>query len=178
MVCLLTRSCVHHLVGELPKKRWAMTLQCEEYSVHHRSRGGTRRWTCHARRMLFPHRSSHHVVDDLLKMFLFLFICQEQRRRRATELPCIMAECVLSKLRLRRLEYLRLHWDQRRLVKEFNSEMDLYAAHHSLRAVPGTSKWDLSRQEAQRFVHRVTLMGASVESHPHEGGQILLHELE
>ena len=88
-----------------------------------------------------------------------------------------MAECVLPKHRLRRLEYLRLRRDRCRLVKEFKSEMDLYAVHHSLRAVPGMSEWDLLRQEAQSFVHRVTLMGASVESHPHEGGRILRHDL-
>ena len=43
VVCLLMLNCVHHLVGELPKKHWATTLKCEEYSVHHRSRGGIRR---------------------------------------------------------------------------------------------------------------------------------------
>ena len=131
---------VHHHGGELLKKRWAMTLKCEECSVHHQSRGGTRQWTCRDRRMLFLHRSNHHVNDDHLKMFLFLHTCQELKRRRSTELLCIMAECVLPKLRLRRLEYLRQYRDQCRLVKDFNTVMGLCEVRRSLRAELGTNK--------------------------------------
>ena len=79
-VCLLCLSCIHHLGGELLKKRWAMTLSCKEDSVRKRGRGAICR--CHARRMLPLHRSNHHAVDDPLKIFLF----QERKRRRATEL--------------------------------------------------------------------------------------------
>ena len=165
VVCLLCQIYIHHRGGELLRRRWAMTLKCEECGVHHLSRGEILQWTCHARRMLFPHRSSHHVVDDLLKTFLFLFICQEQRRRRATELPCIMAECVLSKLRLRRLEYLRQYRDQCRLVKDFNTVA-------RRRVELGTKKQELSGQEVRKFVHQVILTGVSyigtttVEIHP------------
>ena len=77
VVCLLCQIYVHHRGGELLRRRWAMTLKCEECSVHHQSRGETRRWTCHGLLTLFLHRSNHHVNDDLLRMFLFLFMYQE-----------------------------------------------------------------------------------------------------
>ena len=123
--------------------------------------------------MLPLHRSNHHAVDDPLKMFLFLF----QELRRATELQCIMVECVQSRLRPLKSERPCQHWDQCRLVREFKSEKDLSGARHSLRAVPGMSQWELLRQAPQGTEQRTTLLGASVEIHPHEGGLTLHSDL-
>ena len=92
------------------------------------------------------------------------------------ELQCTPVEYVLSRLRPLKSEGLSRHWDPFRLVKEFKSEKDLSGARSS-RAVPGMSQWELLGQAPQSTEHRNTLLGASVEIHPHEGGRILHNDL-
>ena len=93
------------------------------------------------------------------------------------ELQSTLVEYVLSRLRPLKSERPWRHWGQCRLVKEFKSENDLSGARHSLRAVPGMSQWQLLKQVNRGTEQRTTLLGASVEIHPHERGPILRSDL-